>query len=71
MSATRNIMPYEVRKAKLLLSKGLADAEVASILGRSVTAVIRIRNGAYDFLLAECQESPLGRWQDGHSAEIH
>lgn len=56
MSATRNIMPDEVRKAKLLLSKGLADAEVASILGRSVTVVIRIRNGAYDFMLAECQE---------------
>mgnify|MGYP002522687187 CR=1 FL=1 len=56
MSATRNIMPDEVRKAKLLLSKGLSDAEVASIIGRSVTAVIRIRNGAYDFLLVESQD---------------
>lgn len=56
MPATRNILPEEVRKAKLLLSKGLSDAEVASILGRSVSAVINIRNGAYDFLLAECQE---------------
>ena len=56
MSATRNIMPDEVRKAKLLLSKGLADAEVASIIGRSVTVVIRIRNGAYDFLLSELQD---------------
>lgn len=55
MPATRNIMPEEVRKAKLLLSKGLSDAEVASILGRSVSAVIKIRCGAYDFLLAECQ----------------
>lgn len=56
MSATRNIMPDEVRKAKLLLSKGLSDAEVASIIGRSVTAVIRIRNGAYDFMLVESQD---------------
>lgn len=53
MPATRNIMPEEVRNAKLLLSKGLSDAEVASIIGRSVTAVIRIRNGAYDFMLAD------------------
>ena len=55
MPMTRNILPEEVRKAKLLLSKGLSDAEVASILGRSVSAVINIRNGAYDFLLAECK----------------
>ena len=48
MPATRNIMPEEVRNAKLLLSKGLSDAEVASIIGRSVTAVIRIRNGAFN-----------------------
>ena len=53
MPATRNIMPEEVRNAKLLLSKGLSDAEVAAIIGRSVTAVIRIRNGAYDFMLAD------------------
>ena len=53
MSATRYIMPEEVRKAKLLLSKGLSDAEVAAIIGRSVTAVLRIRNGAYDFMLAD------------------
>jgi hypothetical protein len=33
MSATRYIMPEEVRKAKLLLSKGLSDAEVAAIRG--------------------------------------
>lgn len=56
MPATRNITPEEVRKAKLLLSKGLSETEVASILGRSVSTVINIRNGAYDFLLAECQE---------------
>lgn len=53
MPVTRNIMPEEVRNAKLLLSKGLSDAEVATIIGRSVTAVIRIRNGAYDFMLAD------------------
>lgn len=53
MPATRYIMPEEVRKAKLLLSKGLSDAEVAAIIGRSVTAVLRIRNGAYDFMLAD------------------
>lgn len=53
MPATRYIMPEEVRNAKLLLSKGLSDAEVAAIIGRSVTAVIRIRNGAYDFMLAD------------------
>lgn len=53
MSATRYIMPEEVRKAKLLLSKGLSDAEVTAIIGRSVTAVLRIRNGAYDFMLAD------------------
>ena len=53
MPATRNIMPEEVRNAKLLLSKSLSDAEVAAIIGRSVTAVIRIRNGAYDFMLAD------------------
>lgn len=56
MPMTRNILQEEVRKAKLLLSKGLSETEVASILGRSVSAVIKIRNGAYDFLLAECQE---------------
>lgn len=56
MPMTRNILPEEVRKAKLLLSKGLSETEVASILGRSVSAVIKIRNGAYDFLLAECQD---------------
>ena len=55
MPVSRNITPEEVRKAKLLLSKGLSETEVASILGRSVSAVINIRNGAYDFLLAECQ----------------
>lgn len=53
MPVTRNIMPEEVRNAKLLLSKGLSDAEVATVIGRSVTAVIRIRNGAYDFMLAD------------------
>lgn len=53
MQAKRNIMPEEVRNAKLLLSKGLTDAEVASIIGRSVTAVFRIRNGAYDFMLED------------------
>lgn len=58
MQVTRNIMPEEVRKAKLLLGKGLNVTEVANIIGRSVSAVIRIRDGAYDFLLAECQESP-------------
>ena len=41
----------EVRNAKLLLSKGLSDAEVAAIIGRSVSAVVNIRNGAYDFML--------------------
>lgn len=56
MPKSRTIMPDEVRKAKLLLSKGLSDAEVASIIGRSVTAVIRIRNGAYDFMLVESQD---------------
>lgn len=58
MAMTRQIIPEEVRKAKLLLGKGLNVTEVANILGRSVSAVIRIRDGAYDFLLAECQESP-------------
>ena len=53
IQAKRNIIPEEVRNAKLLLSKGLSDAEVAAIIGRSVTAVIRIRNGAYDFMLAD------------------
>ena len=53
MQAKRNIMPEEVRNAKLLLSKGLTDAEVASIIGRYVTAVFRIRNGAYDFMLED------------------
>lgn len=53
MSSKRNIMPEEVRNAKLLLSKGLSDAEVASIIGRSVSAVVNIRNGAYDFMLAD------------------
>lgn len=48
MTAKRNIMPEEVRNAKLLLSKGLSDAEVAAIIGRSVSAVVNIRNGAYD-----------------------
>lgn len=56
MPMTRNILPEEVRKAKLLLGKGLSETEVASILGRSVSAVIKIRNGAYNFLLAECQD---------------
>ena len=55
MPVSRNILPEEVRKAKLLLSKGLSETDVASILGRSVSAVIKIRCGAYDFLLAECQ----------------
>lgn len=53
MPAKRNIMPEEVRNAKLLLSKGLSDAEVAAIIGRSVSAVINIRNGAYDFMLED------------------
>lgn len=53
MQAKRNIMPEEVRNAKLLLSKGLSDAEVASIIGRSVSAVVNIRNGAYDFMLED------------------
>lgn len=53
MPAKRNIMPEEVRNAKLLLSKGLSDAEVASIIGRSVSAVVNIRNGAYDFILED------------------
>ena len=51
MRAKRNITPEEVRNAKLLLSKGLSDAEVAAIIGRSVSAVVNIRNGAYDFIL--------------------
>lgn len=58
MPMTRNIMPEEVRNAKLLLGKGLNTAEVASIIGRSVSAVIRIRDGAYDFMLAERQDDP-------------
>lgn len=53
MLAKRNIMPEEVRNAKLLLSKGLSDAEVASIIGRSVSEVVNIRNGAYDFMLED------------------
>ena len=53
MPAKRNIMPEEVRNAKLLLSKGLSDAEVAAIIGRSVSAVVNIRNGAYDFMLED------------------
>jgi len=53
MAMTRQIIPEEVRKAKLLLGKGLNVTEVANIIGRSVSAVIRIRDGAYDFLLAE------------------
>lgn len=53
MPAKRNIMPEEVRNAKLLLSKGLSDAEVASIIGRSMSAVVNIRNGAYDFILED------------------
>lgn len=53
MPAKRNIMPEEVRNAKLLLSKGLPDAEVAAIIGRSVSAVVNIRNGAYDFILED------------------
>lgn len=44
MPAKRNIMPEEVRNAKLLLSKGLSDAEVASIIGRSVSAVVNMRS---------------------------
>nr|DAQ16754.1 MAG TPA: GcrA cell cycle regulator [Caudoviricetes sp.] len=55
MPVTKNILPEEVRKAKLLLSKGLSVTEVATIIGRSVSAVIKIRNGAYDFMLAESQ----------------
>ena len=51
MRAKRNITPEEVRNAKLLLSKGLSDAEVAAIIGRSVSAVVNIRNGAYKFSL--------------------
>ena len=58
MAMTRQIIPEEVRKAKLLLGKWLNVTEVANIIGRSVSAVIHIRDGAYDFLLAECQESP-------------
>lgn len=53
MPAKRNIMPEEVRNAKLLLSKGLSDAEVAAIIGRSVSEVVNIRNGAYDFMLED------------------
>ena len=53
MRAKRNIMPEEVRNAKLLLSKGLSDAEVAAIIGRSVSEVVNIRNGAYDFMLED------------------
>ena len=53
MPAKRNIMPEEVRNAKLLLSKGLSDAEVAAIIGRSVSPVVNIRNGAYDFMLED------------------
>lgn len=53
MPAKRNIMPEEVRNAKLLLSKGLSDAEVAAIIGRSVSAVVNIRNGAYNFMLED------------------
>ena len=53
MLAKRNIMPEEVRNAKLLLSKGLSDAEVAAIIGRSVSEVVNIRNGAYDFMLED------------------
>ena len=53
MPAKRNIMPEEVPNAKLLLSKGLSDAEVAAIIGRSVSAVVNIRNGAYDFMLED------------------
>ena len=53
MQAKRNIMPEEVRNAKLLLSKGLSNAEVASIIGRSVSAVVNICNGAYDFMLED------------------
>ena len=53
MQAKRNIMPEEVRNAKLLLSKGLSNAEVAAIIGRSVSAVVNIRNGAYDFMLED------------------
>ena len=44
MPAKRNIMPEEVRNAKLLLSKGLSDAEVAAIIGRSVSAVVNMRS---------------------------
>ena len=44
MLAKRNIMPEEVRNAKLLLSKGLSDAEVAAIIGRSVSAVVNMRS---------------------------
>ena len=32
---------------------GLSNAEVAAIIGRSVSAVVNIRNGAYDFMLED------------------
>ena len=61
MQAKRNIMPEEVRNAKLLLSKGLSNAEVAAIIGRSVSAVVNIRNGAYDFMLEDVpNDTPAG-----------
>ena len=65
MPAKRNIMPEEVRNAKLLLSKGLSDAEVAAIIGRSVSAVVNIRNGAYDFMLEDGSQtrSMCSSWQ--------
>ena len=65
MTAKRNIMPEEVRNAKLLLSKGLSDAEVAAIIGRSVSAVVNIRNGAYDFMLEDVpNDTPDGLVRD-------
>ena len=60
MQVTRNIMPEEVRKAKLLLGKGLNVTEVANIIGRSVSAVIRIRDGAYDFPSGRMPGKPPG-----------
>ena len=60
-TARTPVSKTEAQNIKLLLEKGLDDAKIASIIGRSPATVSRVRSGIYDYMLVDDDEpAPAG-----------
>lgn len=58
-TARTPVSKAEAQNIKLLLEKGLDDAKIASIIGRSPATVSRVRGGMYDYMLVDDDEPAL------------